>query len=55
MQFNMKRKDGGFGSIHLQSYMARQVQLKGIDIVKSWPGPEQKYNLDYLDASGFTV
>ena len=35
MQFNMKRKDGGSGSILLQSYMARQVQLNSYTSVQN--------------------
>ena len=35
----------GFGAKNLSG-----VSLKGIDMVKSWPGPGQKYNLLYSTA-----
>ena len=31
------------------------LSLKGIDMVKSWPGPGQKYNLLYSTASTHPV
>ena len=37
------------------SFVEISGSLKGIDIVKSWPGPGQKYNLLYLAVSTHPV
>ena len=54
------KKTSNFHLLHLKNcdfldslYKIRDLQksfLKGIDMVKSWPGPGQKYNLLYSTA-----
>ena len=42
-------KDGG-EELYQEALRLNYESLKGIDMVKSWPGPGQKYNLLYSTA-----